>query len=80
MSRDHSLQVLTKAESQCTRIKEKEVTGLFFSATSVVQFFIFFQYHQLIFFLFLFFLLHINVIYLGYFSKMKEIMNVKLDA
>ena len=27
-------------------------------------------------FLILFFLLHINVIYLGYFSKIKEIMNV----
>ena len=37
----------------------------------------FFQYDQLIFFILVFILLlHINVIYLGYISKMKEIMNV----
>ena len=48
---------------------EKEVTGLFLSAKQVGQYFIC-EYDQLIF------LLHINVIYLGYFSKMKHIMNV----
>ena len=51
---------------------EKEVTGLYLSATSVVQYFI----NWFSSFLFSFFLLHINDIYLGYFSYMKETMNV----
>ena len=55
---------------------EKEVTGLFSSARSVVQYFIFSMINWFSSFLILFFLLHINVIYLGYFSKMKEIINV----
>ena len=55
---------------------EKEVIGLFLSAKSVVEYFSC-KYDQMIFFILLFFfLLHINVIYLGYFSKMKKIMNV----
>ena len=49
---------------------------LVISTSSVVQYFIF-QYDQLIFFILDFILLmHISVIYLGYFSKIKEIMNV----
>ena len=44
---------------------EKEVTGLFLSAKSVVQYSFFFYFSYCI-----------NVIYLGYSSKMKEIMNV----
>ena len=59
------------AELQCTY--EKEVTGLFLSSTSVHVFSMINWFSS---FLFSFFLLHINVIYLGYFSKMKEIMNV----
>ena len=56
---------------------EKEITGLFLFTTNVVQYFIFFSMiNWFSSFLFSFFLLHINVIYLGYFSKMKEIMNV----
>ena len=56
---------------------EMEFTGLFLSATNVVQYFIFFSMiNWFSSFLFSFFLLHINVIYLGYISKMKEIINV----
>ena len=55
---------------------EKEVTGLFLSAKSVVQYFICKYDQQIFFILLLFFLLQIIDIYLGYFSKMKEIMNV----
>ena len=56
---------------------EKEVIGLFLFATNVVQLLDFFSMiNWFSSFLFSFFLLHINAIYLGYFSKMKEIMNV----
>ena len=56
---------------------EKEVTGLFLSAINVVQYFICFSMiNWFSSFLFSFFLLHINVIYLGDFSQIKEIMNV----
>ena len=55
---------------------EKEVTGLVLSAKSVVQYFMLLVlvYGQLIFFiLLLFFLLHVNVIYWGYFPKLKKL-------
>ena len=49
---------------------------MFLSAKSVVQYFICLYDYLIFFILLLFFLLmHINVIYLGYFSKIKEIMN-----
>ena len=56
---------------------EKEVTGSFLSARSVVQYFIF-QYDQLIFFILdcILLIAYINVIYLGYFTKIKETMNI----
>ena len=72
MSQDYSFQVLTKMQNHNAHKSihasfkwyEKEVTS-FLSAKSVVQYFIC-KYDQLIFFiLLLFFLLHINIIYLG---------------
>ena len=53
---------------------EKEVPGLFLSGRSAVQYFIFqYVFNWFSSFLILFFLLHINVIYFGYFSKLKKL-------
>ena len=55
---------------------KRKLLACFLSTKSVVQYFICWE-DQLSFFILLsYFLLHINVIYLGYFSKMKEIMKV----
>ena len=55
---------------------EKEVTGLFLSATSVVQYLIF-QYDQLIFYILVFILLIAYQCHLfGLYFHKKEIMNV----
>ena len=86
MSQDHSFQVLTKCRITMHKNKfilllndmKRKLLACFYplkvlcntSFVSTIN-------SQLIFFiLLLFFLLHINVIYVGYFSKMKEIMSV----
>ena len=84
MSRDHSLQVLTKCRITMHKNQfmlllndmKRKLLACFYPLQVLCNTSFFSMINWFSSFLFSFFLLHINFIYLGYFSKIKESMNV----